>query len=104
MLRFAIRADPSVRLVALLTRSRPSCSFSKRSTSRRAPVDRPDSPFPRSPPDMPDFSNDDPFGALFGQVPEHGARPMRSSGEGFGADDSGPPAGPGTVRRTPAGS
>jgi UPF0755 protein len=53
---------------------------------------------------MPDFSNDDPFGALFGQVPEHGARPMRSSGEGFGADDSGPPAGPGTVRRTPAGS
>ena len=70
----AIRADPSVRLVALLTRSRPSSCSSKHSMSRRAPDGPPDhpSPRPRSPPDMPDSTSpfDDPFADLFGKLPD----------------------------------
>ena len=42
----AIRADPSVHLVALLTRSPPSCCCSRHSTSRRAPDGPAGSPVP----------------------------------------------------------
>jgi hypothetical protein len=52
---------------------------------------------------MPDFSNDDQFGAFFGQLPEHGARAMRSSGQGFGEGEGGAPAGNPTPDATTTG-
>jgi UPF0755 protein len=49
--------------------------------SRRAPVARPEPPSPRSPPDMPDSSSDDPFADLFGQLPDSRTRTLRGSGD-----------------------